>query len=435
MPCERRATVDVQSLSCRPGRVLRSVLLLLPTAVANPSSPQWEPRFLHDYPLAVCNDGTPAAYYYRPGDPGSRQWLVYLDGEGWCWDAASCSGVWESSHGTSNSFPRTREELKPRADRWLSKGIFDTKRSPLLGAHCAFVKSCSNDAFMGDRAPAANVTMLPPEQQNPGNRWYFRGRRIVEAVFEDLRKYTGLGATPDDRVVYGGCSAGARGAMVSLDHVAASFVGKAKTVGLLDSGFWVPVQPPDPRLWKSFEFQQRSALEMANATPFLSQPCERVFPGQERWKCLNAAFRLPFVRTPYFLSHSQYDVFGISMNLFGHFMPGVQLNQTQLNFAEDYRAAVLKYLPFPANGSRTVVFSPACYIHCMNTVERFYTVVANGVKLAELLYWWLNAASASDATARFLEKCKGFNCGRNAVATLQDMTLALQKGQQEVGSG
>lgn len=425
----------MQGQSCMLRRVIMSLLLLLPTVTAQGGAPQWEPRFLKDYPLAVCNDGTPAAYYYRAGDAGARRWLVYLDGEGWCWDAGSCSGPWEVQHGTSATFPRTREELKPRADRWLSKGIFDTKRSPLLGAHVAFVKSCSNDAFMGDKSPAPNFATLPPEQQHAGNRWYFRGRRIIEAVFEDLRKYTGLGAKDNDRLIYGGCSAGARGAMVSLDYVAQNLAGKAETVGLLDSGFWVPINPPDARLWRSFEYQQMSALKMANATPFIAESCARVFPGEEQWKCLNAAFRLPFVRTPYFLSHSQYDVFGISMNLFGHFMPGVQLNQTQLMFAEEYRKRIIKYLPFPASGSRTVVFSPACYIHCMNTQERFYTVVANGVKLAELLYWWLNAASASDATARFLEKCKGFNCGRNAVATLQDMTLALHKGQQQVGSG
>jgi len=405
--------------------------VLLPLAAA--AGPRWEPRFLGDYPLAVCNDGTPAAYYFRPGDPGLRRWLVYLDGEGWCWDAASCAGAWQASHGTSDVLPRTSEELRPRADRYLSRGIFDAERSPLLGAHVAFVKSCSNDAFTGDKAPTAGAGAGAPPlaQRDAGSAWHFRGRRIIEAVFEDLRKYTGLGADGNDRLVYGGCSSGARGATVTLDYVAASLAGRARTVGLLDSGFWVPVRPRGPGVWTPFEEQLRSSLRLANSSASVGEACGRAFPGEQRWKCLMPAYRLPFVRTPYFLVHSQYDIFGVSMNTYGHFNAGVNLDPAGLQYAERYRARVAESLPFPANGSRSVVFSPACYLHCINTVNRFFSIVANGVKLAELLYWWLNAASAGDSTARFLEPCEGFNCGCSAAAKFQDMTLALQKGQRQ----
>jgi Pectinacetylesterase len=43
-------------------------------------------------PLAVCNDGTPGAYYYAPGQgSGSSLWLVYLEGSMFCWSKTSCS--------------------------------------------------------------------------------------------------------------------------------------------------------------------------------------------------------------------------------------------------------------------------------------------------------------------------------------------------------
>lgn len=38
---------------------------------------------LSTYPLAVCNDGTPAAYYYAPATISTKIWLVYLAGKGW----------------------------------------------------------------------------------------------------------------------------------------------------------------------------------------------------------------------------------------------------------------------------------------------------------------------------------------------------------------
>ena len=40
-------------------------------------------------PLAVCNDGSPAVYYLKEGDP--TLWLVYLEGGGWCYDEQTCT--------------------------------------------------------------------------------------------------------------------------------------------------------------------------------------------------------------------------------------------------------------------------------------------------------------------------------------------------------
>ena len=37
-------------------------------------------------PLAVCNDGTPASYYFHaaPNATADTPWLVFLEGGGWC---------------------------------------------------------------------------------------------------------------------------------------------------------------------------------------------------------------------------------------------------------------------------------------------------------------------------------------------------------------
>lgn len=42
----------------------------------------------------VCNDGTPAAYYYRRGEDASR-WVVHQQGGWWCWDEYSCQVRWD----------------------------------------------------------------------------------------------------------------------------------------------------------------------------------------------------------------------------------------------------------------------------------------------------------------------------------------------------
>mmetsp|Transcript_37464 Transcript_37464/g.116406 ORF Transcript_37464/g.116406 Transcript_37464/m.116406 type:complete len:434 (-) Transcript_37464:129-1430(-) len=397
-------------------------LLLPAVAAANAGAAgrPWVPRFLKEYPLAICNDGSPAAYYHRVGMEGSRRWVVYLDGVGWCWDGESCAHPWQRDHGTSNVFPKTAEQLAPRANRFLQDGLFDPIRSPLADAHIAFVKSCSNDAFMGDRSPVEPVG-LPFAQRRPEQGWHFRGRRIVEAVFADLRKHTGLGAQMGDRVIYGGCSAGARGAMVSIDHIAGSeaIVGKAGVVGLLDSGLWVPISPKTNSVdWDSFGHQMRAALELTNATAFLDDACQQKYPGEERWKCLMAAYRLPFVRTPYFLVHSQYDLFALSMNLWGHYWVAHKFSRMDLAWAENYRKMIVEYLPRPSNHSGTVIYSPACYMHCIVTVPKFWTTTADGAGLADTMRMWL---TVPDTSKLIFEKCNGFNCGNRKAIRVRSL--------------
>jgi len=379
------------------GDKIRLLLLLAVTASTQGTQP-WEPHFLKAYPAAVCNDGSPAVYYYRAGTQQSRHWLVYLEGGLWCWDKASCkpgtAGITTSVH-----FPR-----EPKAiELWAShlRGFFDDEGSAFAGAHIAYVRTCSNDAFMGDSGASG-----------PGS-WHYRGSRIVEAAFADLRKKTGLGARFGDRVVYGGCSAGARGAIVSIDYVATFLVGKADVLGMFDSAFWVPVQPLHPDYVTAFEDQTALVMTLHNSSLFISDECERAHPGTMRWKCLFPAYRLPFVRTPYIVSHSQYDKFSINWNLRrGAWLPKEHLNNTVLKWSEQYRQKVIDYLPIPEPGTGVVVFSAACYFHCSTMFKCMHQIRVHGTSLMEFLAEWLTpGAPAKPTSVRLQDKCKGFDCG------------------------
>ena len=66
---------------------------------------------------------------------------------------------------------------------------------------------------MGDAGPESN-----------GWNWNFRGQRILEATLAKLQSGSGnftLGMASGTRLLVGGCSAGARGAVFSADSVAA----------------------------------------------------------------------------------------------------------------------------------------------------------------------------------------------------------------------
>ena len=150
-------------------------------------------------PLAVCNDGTSAAMYWKKKEGGSSKWLIYLEAGGQCYDKESCENRQKVAPKlmSSESYPE-----------FLSiSGIFasDEKYSTLYDANKAYLKYCTSDGHMGDI-------------DNPdGSEYRFRGQRTVNAMIEFLMNNKSLGSDPNDLVLFGGFSAGARGAMVHLD--------------------------------------------------------------------------------------------------------------------------------------------------------------------------------------------------------------------------
>jgi Pectinacetylesterase len=88
-------------------------------------------------PLAVCNDGSGAPFYFRPGkDP--TVWLVYMQGGEWCWSAESCAERWAASPWLMSN---TGSQLAPPAT--FMGGIFQKSsvknpmsqaRFPIVGA-------------------------------------------------------------------------------------------------------------------------------------------------------------------------------------------------------------------------------------------------------------------------------------------------------------
>ena len=176
---------------------------------------------------ATCNDGTPAGFYYAAGsDP--TLWLVYLQGGLWCYDQDSC--MERAAKGpqqiSSSEWSTTMSQ----------GGIFDANatENPFAAANKVFVPYCTSDAWLGDQSPAQT-------QAAYGFNWSFRGRRVLHAVFTALQAEYGLGAAPGEpqhRMLLGGCSAGARGAMYLLDSVAAGAPTGLTVVGMLDSPLW-----------------------------------------------------------------------------------------------------------------------------------------------------------------------------------------------------
>ena len=82
----------------------------------------------------------------------------------------------------------------------------------LQSANKVFIMYCTSDGHMGDAGASATT-----------HGWHFRGAAVLRATISELVQKHGLGASgggaPPQRIIYGGGSAGSRGAMVHLDYV------------------------------------------------------------------------------------------------------------------------------------------------------------------------------------------------------------------------
>jgi len=177
------------------------------------------------HPNALCNDGTPSGFYFKPGSPSSNLWIVFQQGGEWCYDEPTC-----------RARPSQLSSSKDWSKSKSLEGLFDSTDPRLKGANLIYVPYCSSDAYIGN---------LSAERCPFG--FNFMGRAIVEAVWKEAVR-RGLGAREGTEVLYGGCSAGARGAMFNLDFVAQwlhANVGEkvSRFGGLLDSCFWIDIDP------------------------------------------------------------------------------------------------------------------------------------------------------------------------------------------------
>ncbi len=228
---------------------------------------------LSKYKYAVCNDGTPAGMYVRPSPSGrSTDWLLFQQGGGWCYDAETCGKRAKSSPAltSSKAWPQTQAQ----------GGIFASTHAKFGDMNLVFVPYCTSDGWAG------SVTGPPALPE-----WSFRGHDVVTAVVQELVAVHGMGSASGSTVLYGGCSAGARGALFHLDRVgdlvAALTGGRvARFGGLLDSCFWVDLPHLPSANGPTFMDQARGVMSLANASASAEDSCAAKYPGSEAWKCI-----------------------------------------------------------------------------------------------------------------------------------------------------
>lgn len=221
-----------------------------PTPAIGPGGSNELQRFVIDttrFPDALCNDGTPAVFSFRPAAnvANRNKWVINLHGGGSCNSASTCLARWCSCDSLARcpfvqaptNFNRlTMTNLGP--DSTPGAGIFERPTlatpNPVGDSNQVILEYCSSDTWLG-RQRAVAFSGTNPKTNAPENfTMHFLGAAIVDAALATLRRDGvptlsygfSTPATPmpdlDDatEVLFNGDSAGGFGLVSSLDELA-----------------------------------------------------------------------------------------------------------------------------------------------------------------------------------------------------------------------
>jgi hypothetical protein len=269
----------------------------------------------------------------------------------------------------------------------------------------------------------------------------FRGELVVRAVFADLVRRRGLGTGNEkDKLIFGGQSAGGRGAMVHLDYIpemlGKSAASNVEVVGFLDSPLWLDMPPFNTKTFHGFGADCQGVYSFANVR-HLGEECMAMHSGENAWKCIMGQYRLAHVKTPHIIVASQYDSFQLGMN--GIFPPADKLTQAQRAYAEDFAgrtSSLMKTLRSPASQTlvQNAVLSWACYDHASSLThygfdqQRCHPSWRGPLTLdTALMEFWRSVGSKDFTSHRFdwIDTCHGFSCGKGCTfAVSQELSAS-----------
>jgi O-palmitoleoyl-L-serine hydrolase len=313
---------------------------------------------------ALCNDGSPAAFYFRPGkDPDRNKWIVFFQGGGGCATDATCMARWADQHNLTTS---SGLQMRQFPDNFLSG---DEHENPDFARFAiAVVHYCSSDAYAGDT-----------ERQVGGQTWQFRGRRIVDAVVDELMDRSVVG-TPTLRqatdVLIAGSSAGALGVHNNLDRLAVRLTW-AHVKGLADSGWLPEIEPYGPGTL-DVRPDAAAARDYVNAQP--DESCAAANPSQ-MGKCLFESFVFPYLTTPMFVYADQRDP--LHLGTYGIHRRGQGESPGEREYVQEYGRRLRESL-----ANVPAAFSPSIGFHTSLGNERYRTAVIDGVTPAQAIGRW-----------------------------------------------
>ncbi|KAK3166203.1 hypothetical protein QOZ80_1AG0042730 [Eleusine coracana subsp. coracana] len=299
---------------------------------------------------AVCLDGSPPGYHLQRGfGSGAHNWLVYLQGGGWCNTTESCSKRKMTELGSSKYMEAVN-----------FTGILSNRHHEnpdFYDWNIVVMRYCDGASFAGDAEG----------QDMDGTKLFFRGLRIWEAVIDELM---GKGLATAKKALLTGCSAGGQSALMHCDNFRARFPQEVSVKCLSDAGFFIDVKNLSGE--RSMRSLCSGVVHLQNVKEALPKNC---LAEKDPTDCFFAVELTKSISTPTFILNPDYDSWQIRNVLApdGSY-PGESwssckadiqnCSSNQIEVLHGFRKKLISELKVAEEKNDWGLFIDSCFTHC-----------------------------------------------------------------------
>ncbi|XP_048319740.2 pectin acetylesterase 8 [Ziziphus jujuba] len=304
---------------------------------------------------AVCLDGSPPAYHFSEGfGAGINNWLVHIEGGGWCNNVTTCLARTKTRLGSS----------KLMVKEVAFSGMLSNKQKfnpDFYNWNRIKVRYCDGASFTGD-----------VEAVNPATNLHFRGARVFVAIIEDL---LAKGMKNAKNAILSGCSAGGLTSILHCDRFRSLLPLSTKVKCLADAGYFINAK--DVSGAQHIENFYSEVVSTHSSAKNLPASCtSRLSPGL----CFFPQNVAPQIQTPIFFVNAAYDSWQIKNIL----APGVadphgtwhsckidvkNCSPVQLKTMQEFRVQFLSAISGLSTSTSKGLFIDSCYAHCQTEMQ------------------------------------------------------------------
>ncbi|KAJ7950328.1 Pectin acetylesterase [Quillaja saponaria] len=304
---------------------------------------------------ALCLDGSLPGYHFQKGfGSGSNNWLLHIEGGGWCNTLSSCSLRKMTALGSSKHM-----ENQVRFSGILSR---DPLQNPdFFNWNKVKIRYCDGASFAGH----------PESEIKKGSRLFFRGQLIWETLMDELLS---IGLSSAKQALLSGCSAGGLATLIHCDDFRELLPRDATVKCLADAGFFLDEK--DIIGNSSMGSFYNDVVKLQGVAKSLHKDCvARTEPS----KCLFPEEIIKHIKTPLFIVNPAYDFWQIQHILVPaesdsyHYWKSCRLSISrcspdQINILQGFRNSLLKSLYELQQRKEGGVFINSCFIHCQTWI-------------------------------------------------------------------
>lgn len=304
---------------------------------------------------AVCLDGSSPAYQFDKGlGKGVNNWLVHLEGGGWCDSIETCRQRMTGPKGSSKHMLKRNFTAILSNNKELNPNFYNWNR--------IFVRYCDGSSFTGD-----------VEDVDPDFKIHFRGARIFDAIMEELLT---KGMKNASNALLSGCSAGGLASILHCDKFRDMLPMRTKVKCLSDAGYFIHIK--DASGAYHFEAKFDNIVKLHGSAKYLPPYCTS---KMKHGLCFYPQYVAPKIRTPLFVINSAYDTFQVSFNLAasqtgpGGPWVGCQFDlqkcsHSQIKTLKDFKSKFLHAISTGlGNYSSRGMFINTCHTHCQSQYQ------------------------------------------------------------------